>query len=282
MPTTDAASLVERAPDAPRSRSLATRLLIAVRFVWMWGELSFAAVTWVGFCLFRPKSRALAVRTHWLQYSCRRFLRIFGIRYRAIGPVPQHGLLVSNHLTYMDVLVLAAIKPAVFVSKKEVSRWPVFGWFTRIAGTIYVERERRSQVGRVTDEIQSALDAGALVVIFPEGTSSDGKTVLPLKTSLLEPAARQTAPLHVSLIQYEMEDGDVTEEVCYWRDMTFFPHLVNMLGKRGVHATVRFSEFRETGLDRKELARRLHAELLRLKDSIKAKPARECVNADQK
>jgi 1-acyl-sn-glycerol-3-phosphate acyltransferase len=166
----------------------------------------------------------------------------------------------------VDILVLASLTPAVFVAKHEVKSWPVFGWFAKLAGTLFVDRERRTRVGLTTNEIQSALDQGALVVLFPEGTSSGGETVLPFKSSLLEPATRQTNSLFAGLIQYQIEDGNVSEEVCYWKDMTLVPHLINLLSKRTIHAQVRFTQLREGSTDRKELAKQLHLEILRLKE----------------
>ena len=105
------------------------------------------------------------------------------------------------------------------------------------------------------------------MILFPEGTSSNGETVLPFKTSLLEPATRQTHALFAGLIQYEIEDGDVGEEVCYWKDMTLVPHLINLFSKRTLHASVRFTQLRAGSTDRKELAKQLHSEILRLKEA---------------
>ena len=93
------------------------------------------------------------------------------------------------------------------------------------------------------------------------------QTVLPFKSSLLEPAARQAHSLTAGLLQYELGDGDGSEEVCYWKDMTLVPHLINLLSKRRVHASVRFAQLREGSKDRKELAKQLHSEVLRLKES---------------
>jgi len=83
--------------------------------------------------------------------------------------------------------------------------------------------------------------AAPLVVVFPEGTSSDGQTVLPFKSSLLEPATRQIHSLSISLIQYELDDGDAGQDVCYWGDVTFFSHLLNLLSKRTLRASIRFA-----------------------------------------
>jgi 1-acyl-sn-glycerol-3-phosphate acyltransferase len=229
-------------------------------------EFTLAGFNFVRCCVFSGDS-STARRASWLQYSSRRVLGIFKTSIQTSGSVPKSGLLVSNHLSYVDILVLSSITPAIFVAKREVKSWPVFGWFAKMGGTLFVDRERRTRVGQTTNEIQSALDQGALVVLFPEGTSSNGETVLPFKSSLLEPATRQTNSLFAGLIQYEIEDGDVGEELCYWKDMTLVPHLINLLGKKTIHASVRFTQLREGSTDRKELARQLHSEILRLKES---------------
>jgi hypothetical protein len=136
------------------------------------------------------------------------------------------------------------------------------------AGTLFVDRTKRSDAGRLAEEIQAVIDSGALVILFPEGTSSDGSTVLPFKSSLLEPAARQKHPITAGLIGYELEDGDVSGEVCYWKDMTLLPHLINLLGKRGVKARLRLGQLSGGSSDRKELARQLHARVVGLRETV--------------
>src|SRR5262249_15723182 len=156
-------------------------------------------------------------------------------------------------LSYLDILVLSALTPAIFVAKRDVKHWPVFGCFAQFGGTLFADRERRVQVGELTGELRSVLDQGALVVLFPQGTSSDGRTVLPFKSSLLEAATDCSHPLSASLIEYRIEDGNVGEEVCYWKDMTFVPHLLNLLSKRQITASVRFSKIENSNPNRKEL-----------------------------
>lgn len=191
--------------------------------------------------------------------------KIFRLETHVEGAVPARGLLISNHLGYIDILVLASVAPTVFVAKRDVKFWPVIGVLAQMGGTLFVNRARRVHVGQINDEIQAALNRGALVVLFPEGTSSDGQTVLPFKTLLLEPAAQTTHPLSVSAIDYAIEDGDAGKEVCYWGDHTFFPHLLNLLGKRTVRANVRFASVQRTATDRKQLALQLREEVLKLK-----------------
>lgn len=240
---------------------------IPARLLWIAGEFILAAVAFVFRCAFAPREEFLARRAFWLQTGARRVLRIFGARTEALGPIPSGGLLVCNHLSYLDIFVLASLTPAVFVAKREVKSWPVLGWFARLAGTVFVNRGRRTHVGQVNDEIQTALNQDALVILFPEGTSSGGETVLPFKSSLLEPASRHGHALSAGFIQYELPDGDVSEEVCYWKDMTLVPHLVNLLGKRTIRASVRFTRLQEGSRNRKELARQLRSEVLRLKEA---------------
>ncbi len=243
-------------------------LRVTGRLFWLGGEFAFAGLSYLCSCAFLPKEALPVARALWLHRSARRFLRIFGLAVQVSGPIPVGGLLVCNHLSYLDILVLGSSAPAVFVAKRDVKHWPVFGWFARLAGTIFVSRERRMQAGRFADELETVLNRGMLVILFPEGTSSDGRTVLPFKSSLLEPAVRQTHPLSAGLIRYELDDGDMAEEVCYWKDMTLVPHLINLFSKRGVRASVRFTQLREGSADRKQLARQLHAEVLRMKHAV--------------
>jgi len=236
------------------------------RFFWFLGIVFTATFDFLLHNAFRPEKSTLADRALWVQRHARRLLKIFKLEPQVAGPVPTRGLLVSNHLGYLDILLLASITPAVFVSKSEIKSWPLVGWLTQMGGTLFVNRERRGQVGRMNEEIQAALDLGVLVILLPEGTSSNGGSVLPFKSSLLEPAAQSAHPLSVGAIQYTLEDGDAVEDVCYWGDHTFLPHLLNLLGKRAVRATVHFAPFQRTGADRKQLALQLREEILKLKN----------------
>ncbi len=240
-------------------------LRVITRLIRLAGAILIGLLDYLVHCAFRRPEARLAIRARWLQRASRRTLRLFHFEMQAAGPVPVRGLLISNHLSYLDVLVLSSLTPAVFVSKHDVKFWPVFGQFAVLAGTVFVDRARRFQVGQTNDEITAALNQGALVVLFPEGTSTNGQTLLPFKSSLLEPATHPEWPLAIAWIHYEIDDGDAGEEICYWGDHTFFPHMLNLLGKRLVRATVRFGQFSERSGDRKELAQRLRAEILDLK-----------------
>ena len=240
-------------------------LRVTGRFFWFLGVVMAAFADYFFNHAFRPEKTTPGARANWLHHHSRRTLKIFRMQPQVTGPVPARGLLISNHLSYLDILLISAITPANFVSKADVKSWPLVGWLAQLGGTVFVDRNRRVHVGEVNDEIQSALNQGALVVLFPEGTSSNGETVLPFKSSLLEPAARPGQTLAVGCLGYALDDGDAGEDVCYWGDDTFFPHLLNLLGKRSVHAAVRFAAVPPTGADRKQLAVQMREEILKLK-----------------
>lgn len=124
---------------------------------------------------------------HWYH---RQVCRLFGIRLHIDGAVVQDRpvLLVSNHTSWLDITVLSAVAPLSFIAKKEVSRWPFVSWLARLQRSVFVDRERRSAVGEATNEIMARLATGDTVVLFAEGTSSDGNRVLPFKTSLFAAA----------------------------------------------------------------------------------------------
>jgi 1-acyl-sn-glycerol-3-phosphate acyltransferase len=225
-----------------------------------------AALDFFRLCLLR-KNRELIPRCLWLQKWSRFFLWIIDCRVTWQGTIPARGIMVSNHLSYLDILVYAAISPMVFVSKSEVRSWPIMGWFTRCAGTIYIRRDSKADVLPIAAEMSSVVGAGVVVTVFPEGTSTGADRVLPFRSSLLAPAEQQGWPATPAWINYSLEDGSVADEVCYWRDMTIVPHLLNLLSKKKVDALVVFGSAPAEKLDRKALALELHARVCQLRET---------------
>lgn len=241
---------------------------LAWRSLWLGAEVSFVGLRFA-FLFLRTLGRpALRERAVCLHYSCRRVLRVFVDHVEVHGLRPSSGLLVCNHLSYLDILLLGSLFPPVFVSKSEVKHWPVFGWFGWLSGTVFVRRAKRGEVAEVGGQIRALLDEGHLVILFPEGTSSDGRHILPFKSSLLEPVVGQTGGLYAGCVGYTLADGVVGDDVCYWRDMTFFPHVVKLLSKQFVHARASFSEIEQPAADRKALARQLHGEVAGLRHGM--------------
>ena len=207
---------------------------------------------------FHPAAKRRQALARWLHRWCGIGSRILGLQIETQGAMPSAGLLISNHLSYLDIIVLSTLHPCVFVAKSEVARWPLFGWLARAAGTIFVDRQRRADAGRVAAEMQRAIQDDLVVVLFPEGTSSGGSDVLPFGSALLEPAIQLGRPLTAAAISYSLGAGSVADEICYWRDMTFGPHLLHLLGLRGIAASLAFAPPQVATGNRKELARELH------------------------
>ncbi len=111
--------------------------------------------------------------------------RILGVRLRIIGTPPVEGpvLIASNHVSWLDIVVLSAVAPLSFIAKREVNRWPFFGSLARLQRTVFVHRDKRHETGNSRDEMQERFKASDILVLFPEGTSSDGHSVLPFKSA---------------------------------------------------------------------------------------------------
>jgi lyso-ornithine lipid O-acyltransferase len=180
------------------------------------------------------------------------------------GYPPPEGLIISNHLSYLDILVFSSITHCVFVSKREVKSWPVVGWVATLSGAVYVDRARRSDTQAVQPEMQAALSHGLRLTMFPEGTSTDGSRVLGFHSSLFQPAIDLNAPVTAAAIRYAVPDGDPSLDVCYWGDMTLVTHLFRMLAKEPIYASVQFSEQHYRFTERKEAARTMQQEVERL------------------
>jgi 1-acyl-sn-glycerol-3-phosphate acyltransferase len=240
------------------------------RLAWLGGEFILASLSFVRCVTFQREIPDAVARARWLQRACQRMLRVFHVRLRVHGTIPTTGLLVCNHLSYLDIIVLGALAPAIFVAKLDVKRWPVLGWFARLASTLFIARGRRKDTARSAEQIEAKLRAGMLVVLFPEGTSTGGETVLPFKSSLLEPAARSNQPITAAFLRYSLSDSNVAEEVCYWKDMTLLPHLINLLGKGAIRASVNFAKPPVVPTNRKELALQLHSVVLGLRETVAA------------
>jgi len=255
----------------PRSLVSATTAQMSTAFLGIWRSF---AVVFFSLCAlvenaiaipFLARAPRLHARAAWLHRWSRFACRVLGIRVTTQGSAPSSGLLVSNHLSYLDIVVLSSIRPCVFVAKRDVARWPLFGWLAHAAGTIFADRERRFSSPKIVNRIRDAIADGAVVVLFPEGTSSDGSTVLPFKSALLEPAVQLRCPIASASIDYGLYYGSVADEVCYWRDMTLVPHLLNLFFKREMRANYSFSPARIRAGDRKEIARELRAEIMAMR-----------------
>jgi 1-acyl-sn-glycerol-3-phosphate acyltransferase len=190
----------------------------------------------------------------------RGFCRLLGARVEVCGVPPDPPcLLVSNHLSYVDVMVLASVLPARFVAKAEVKRWPIFGLISRSADTLFVDRGTKRDALRVGREMAEGLRRGDAIVLFPEGTSTHGHRVAAFKPPLLAPAAAEGLPVHYAALRYVTPAGERPAHlgVCWWGDMPFATHFWQMSRLSGFAAVITFGAEPLRDTDRKALAQRL-------------------------
>lgn len=185
---------------------------------------------------------------------------LVGMRIAVEGEPPQPPFfLVANHLSYIDIVLIASRMDCVFIAKKEISAWPGMGWLAEGIGTIFIDRKNFQDISRVIGLIDEALSEGSGVVLFPEGTSSMGETVLPFSPALLEPAARAAYPVSYATISYDtaLDEPPAHAAIGWWGDMEFAPHFWKLLLMSKFQATILFGEDAIHADDRKVLSRSL-------------------------
>lgn len=188
------------------------------------------------------------------------FVRISNMQIEVIGRPPRPPFfLVTNHLSYTDMAALRAVVKGVFVAKAEVEKWFLAGRICRDMGTIFINRANRRDIPRAGEKIVERLDAGEGVIVFPEGTSTEGKIVLPFNSSFLEFAARRDIPVSYAAITYQTPPGELPAStvVCWGEDITFFAHLWRLFKIREYTAVINFGEEPVMNSDRKALANEL-------------------------
>jgi 1-acyl-sn-glycerol-3-phosphate acyltransferase len=234
-----------------------------MRFRPLRGAIRFIRLLWTAlqacthFAFLRLKNGAPLTadsRVEWLHEWCAILLKRLGVDARVEGGFPSRGLIVSNHLSYLDVIVLSSICPCTFVAKKEVRHWLVFGWMATMSGTIFVDRQRPRETGTVNDQLEVALRSGLRVVLFPEGTSTNGADILPFRSPLFASAVAAGEAITPAYIKYSVNEGSVEQDVCYWGDMTFLPHLLRAVQLPHIDVAVRFTPASFRFDDRKQAA----------------------------
>jgi 1-acyl-sn-glycerol-3-phosphate acyltransferase len=239
----------------------------AILAVFLLATLLLIPWQWLGLTLGLRHARNFPHRYH-------RFVaRLFGIRIRVIGDLPREAvLIVANHTGWLDIVIFSAVAPISFVAKAEVGSWPFFGTLARLQRTVFVERTRRSQTGAARDSIAARLAGGDTLVLFPEGTSSDGNQVLPFKSALLGAAESLRAdgrhvtvqPVSTAYVgSHGMPMGrDERPFYAWYGDMELVPHLWEALKAGPLDVVVQFHQpLSLDALDRKELTRAAEAEI---------------------
>jgi 1-acyl-sn-glycerol-3-phosphate acyltransferase len=151
-------------------------------------------------------------------------------------------MLVANHVSWLDIFAVNAVVPSRFVAKSEIRTWPLLGWLAYRSGTLFIERARRRDTARINSEVTAALLAGDVFAVFPEGTTTDGSTVLKFHSALLAPAVAADAAVQPVAIRYERTDGSLCIEAAYDGDKSFWDALLGMTTQCAIEVHVWFLE----------------------------------------
>jgi 1-acyl-sn-glycerol-3-phosphate acyltransferase len=224
------------------------------------------------FLLLVAPIQALARRRGWpiqheiQKFFCRAMCAIIGVDVVAKGALASGTprFIVANHVSWTDILAITSLYPLVFLAKVEVASWPVLGWLARLQGTIFVDRMQRSAIPAVNAALARELREGRDVVVFAEGTSSDGAKVLKFNAShfaMLHDLAQNAQALDAAVVPVAFAYGPrqgVAEgfDVGWYGEMSFLPHLWSLMRHGGARCSVAFGEALSPAAfpDRKALA----------------------------
>lgn len=215
-----------------------------------WGALITAAyLTWV-----EPRRKNRIIH----RWSAQ-LLKILHLHMHVLSTgQPAHGgrLIVANHISWLDIWVLNARQRVFFVSKDDVRNWPLIGWLAHHAGTFFIDRSKRHDTARINAEVTQALQQGAQVALFPEGTTTDGSQLRPFHTSLLQPAIAAGAPVQPVAISYRHKHGGRNQAPAYHDDTTLMQSLREVLKCPEIIVQVHcLPPIDSSGKSRRELAR---------------------------
>ncbi len=228
---------------------VALRIAVSLLAVFVW-TLVLLPVQLVGIWLELPVRRRLP--RWWHRLAC----PALGIRVHVHG-APEAGrplLLASNHVSWKDIIVLGSVADVVYIAKSEVKTWPVFGWLARLQRSVFIERDRKRETGRQIGDVAGRLAAGEIVVLFAEGTTSDGNRILEFKSSLFgaASAALPFAPGGEVLVQpvaiaytriHGMPMGRLHRPIAAWPgDVPLGPSLIGVLKEGAIDVDVCFGE----------------------------------------
>jgi 1-acyl-sn-glycerol-3-phosphate acyltransferase len=215
----------------------------------------------------RPLCHPRRPATPWISVvACRLSLLFLGIGWRREGRPVAAGVIAANHVGWLDILALNAAGPVVFVAKADVADMPGVGLLAWITGTAYVRREARSETGAQVQALAARLRAGERLVLFPEGTTSDGRRVLPFRSALFAalgaPGLPEGLALQPATLVWEAPPGEDPRFYGWWGDVGLGSHILSVLSvPRQGRVTLRLHEPIPVGpgIDRKALARAAEA-----------------------
>ena len=215
--------------------------------------LPLMPVQWVLQKLNLPQARTLPYHYHRLVCG------IIGLKLKIVGDVPKRGLLVSNHVSWMDIPVLSAACPVSFIAKREVATWPLFGRLAKLQGSEFIDRLNRYSTGSSASRLKDRLARGEILVLFPEGTSGNGRRLLPFKSAYFGAIEGDAVPItSVTLIYMSRHGLPLTQRqwgtVSWMGDQSLLPNLWHVLHQGPQSVKVIFLHLDNNG-SRKDMAK---------------------------
>jgi len=182
-------------------------------------------------------------------------VRALGVRVRNTQPLPRQGsLIVCNHISWLDVFVLNALNPTTFVCKDDVKSWPGLGTLVSHSGTLFIERGSRSAAARTAQAIAERLNRKECVAVFPEGTTTQGTTLLPFRSALFQAAVEAKTCVMPVALRYLGDDGTITVSPAYDGDLTFMQSMLSIVRSTRIFAQVTYLPALPDSMDRRALA----------------------------
>jgi 1-acyl-sn-glycerol-3-phosphate acyltransferase len=169
------------------------------------------------------------------------------------------ALVVANHVSWIDIYVINAWRPTPFVSKAEIRNWPVVGWLAQQLGTVFIQREKRSDAKRIMHELANRLMAGEIMCVFPEGTTSNGEKLRPFHANMFQAAVSASCPVQPVCLMYKDANGRQSTAPAYIDDMTLGDSLDMLLRGTPLTAHLYVCDALAPGADRRVLAREAQA-----------------------
>ncbi len=226
-------------------------------------------------CVFSKPVFKRRLVSHFIRIFSLCLVRILNIRITVHGSLSPAArskgiFLVSNHLSYTDGFVLGSLFPVIYIGKSEIEKWPLIGLMTAFSGTLFIDRKRKNHVAEYIDAIAGTLSAGANVLYFPEGTSTNGEELLPFKAAFFEaPILAGTAVVPVSLAYTSFDgrplDKDNRDRIYWYADMTFAGHFFRLMCGSGlevcvtIHSPLEQGSTEDRSIARKRLSEAAHS-----------------------
>ena len=192
-----------------------------------------------------------------IRFWCKRLLAIFEINVEVKGletylANQKKYLMVANHISWMDIIVIQSIKPCIFVAKSDVASWPLFGWVAQMTGTIFIKRDKISDIKKALKKMKRRLIKRS-VCIFPEGTSSNGRYLLPFKSNLFQSSVDTQKSILPLCLRYEQKNT-YTDKTAFVDDMSLLDSIVKIKQEKDIWVIVEVLQPIRPRYNRKELA----------------------------